>query len=175
LGKAAASAAAIQVPVGSSTDDDGIPRISWRGDASYFAVSTLAPASSSHQLTRRIIRIYNPQGVLQSTSEAVAGLEHPLDWRPSGNLIAASQRFGEENGLGKGKKTRHDIVFFERNGLRHGEFTLPNERWLPSDKNTTDHGYRIRNLAWNSDSTILAIWITRDNGDIGMFRIILKS
>lgn len=35
--------------------------------------------------------------------------------RPSGSLLASSQR----------KPHRHDIVFFEKNGLQHGEFTLP--------------------------------------------------
>ena len=35
--------------------------------------------------------------------------------RPSGSLIASSQR----------KPHRHEIIFFERNGLRHGEFILP--------------------------------------------------
>lgn len=38
-----------------------------------------------------------------------------LDFRPSGNLLASSQR----------KPHQHDIVFFEKNGLQHGEFTLP--------------------------------------------------
>lgn len=42
LGKAAAAAASQpQAPIGSSPDDDGRVRISWRGDAAYFAVSTL--------------------------------------------------------------------------------------------------------------------------------------
>ena len=34
--------------------------------------------------------------------------------RTSGNLIASSQR----------KPNKHDVVFFEKNGLQHGEFTL---------------------------------------------------
>lgn len=40
LGKAAATTASDH-PVGSSPDDDGRVRISWRGDAAFFAVSTL--------------------------------------------------------------------------------------------------------------------------------------
>lgn len=35
--------------------------------------------------------------------------------RPSGSLIASTQR----------RPNKHDVVFFERNGLRHGEFSLP--------------------------------------------------
>ena len=36
-------------------------------------------------------------------------------YRPSGGLIATSLR----------KPNKHEIAFFEKNGLRHGEFTLP--------------------------------------------------
>lgn len=35
--------------------------------------------------------------------------------RPSGNLITSTQE----------KPNRHDVVFLEKNGLLHGEFTLP--------------------------------------------------
>ena len=59
--------------------------------------------------------------------------------RPSGNLIASSQR----------RPNRHDIVFFERNGLRHGEFTLP--------VGVSD--VTVRELYWNIDSTVLCIWL----------------
>ena len=38
-----------------------------------------------------------------------------LTCRPSGSLIASTQR----------KPNKHDIIFFEKNGLKHGEFSLP--------------------------------------------------
>lgn len=41
LGKAAAASTSNPQAVGSSPDDDGRVRISWRGDAAFFAVSTL--------------------------------------------------------------------------------------------------------------------------------------
>ena len=55
------------------------------------------------------------------------------------------------------------MVFFERNGLRHGEFalreqstaTLGEKRW----------GYKVRELIWNLDSSVLAVWLERD-GDL---------
>lgn len=59
--------------------------------------------------------------------------------RPSGNLMASTQR----------KPNRHDVIFFERNGLQHGEFTL--------------HAGRldlvIKEMQWNGDSTVLALWL----------------
>jgi hypothetical protein len=64
--------------------------------------------------------------------------------------------------LGRGINSRHDVVFFERNGLRHGEFTLResgkhfrNSRSNPSLR----WGYRVRALAWNADSTVRGVWI----------------
>ncbi|KAJ7672113.1 IKI3 family-domain-containing protein [Mycena rosella] len=165
LGKAAAQAPSVRT-VGASPDDDAMPRISWRGDGAFFAVSSLSPASDA--LRYRTLRVYDRQAALQSTSEAVAGLEHALAWRPSGNLIAGTQRFGFEGG-GAGKEGRHDVVFFERNGLRHGEFGVrvadlsiasgPREegrKW----------GYKVREFSWSSDSNVLGLWIEKDEGDI---------
>lgn len=42
---------------------------------------------------------------------------------------------------------RYDVIFFERNGLRHGEFTLRGK----IDK--------VLDLRWNSDSDILAVLV----------------
>lgn len=47
---------------------------------------------------------------------------------------------------------RHDIVFLERNGLRHGEFTL---------REKTDH--KLLEVSWNADSTMLAVWLEAEN------------
>jgi len=114
--------------------------------------------------------VYNRDAILQSTSEAVAGLEHTLSWRPSGNLIVSTQRFGFEGG-GAGKDGRHDVVFFERNGLRHGEFNL-REPWI---KTTSDGkvnwGYSVREVAWSSDSNILSVWIRGQEKDVGPLRV----
>lgn len=118
-----------------SANDDSSVTISWRGDGAYLAISTTESAS------RRIIRVYSREGELDSVSEPVDGLEGALSWRPSGNLIAGIQRLEE----------RVDVVFFERNGLRHGEFSLrltQEQRQLPKQ--------HIK-LAWNSDSTVLAV------------------
>ncbi|CAO3564635.1 unnamed protein product [Mortierella alpina] len=121
-----------------SSDDDDNHRLSWRGDGTYFCCS-----SKDKRLGRRVIRVYNREAILQTTSESVDMLEHGLSWRPSGNLIASSQRLPH----------RHDIVFFERNGLRHGEFTL---------REANDAV--VKELAWNCDSTVLAVWLERANG-----------
>lgn len=115
--------------------DDGRTVITWRGDGAYLAISTV------ENQERRLIRVYSREGQLDSVSEPVDGLESPLSWRPVGNLMAGIQRLAG----------RVDVVFFERNGLRHGEFTLKTGSKTPSTE------LNIRGVFWNGDSTVLAI------------------
>ncbi|KAK5988637.1 Elongator complex protein 1 [Cladobotryum mycophilum] len=118
-----------------SPNEDGATTISWRGDGAFVAINSV------QQGTRRVIRVYSREGELDSASEPVDGLEGALSWRPSGNLIAGIQRHFD----------RIDVVFFERNGLRHGQFTLRS----PDGAFATDQT-KIR-LEWNTDSTVLAV------------------
>lgn len=118
-----------------SPNDDARAAISWRGDGAYVAISTIEGGA------RRLIRVYSREGVLDSVSEPVDGLEGALSWRPAGNLIAGIQRLSN----------RVDVVFFERNGLRHGQFSLRltlEQLQAPAQKIS---------LCWNSDSTVLAV------------------
>ena len=115
--------------------DDLKPCITWRGDGAYLSISTIEAG------TRRLIRVYSREGALDSVSEPINGLEGAISWRPAGNLIAGIQRL----------ESRINIVFFERNGLRHGQFSL---RLRPDQMCLSDQHVR---LAWNSDSTILAV------------------
>ncbi|WPK25209.1 hypothetical protein PUMCH_002513 [Australozyma saopauloensis] len=131
-----------QVQKGSLLDkDDYSVKISWRGDSEYFAVSTVEETLDTGDL-RRVIRVFSREGVLDSVSEAVDGLEQNLSWRPSGALLATTQRTTDEDG--------DDVLqlsFFERNGLRHGEF---NTRLNPYDET-------VERIAWSSNSEILAV------------------
>ncbi|GBB99437.1 hypothetical protein RclHR1_03520017 [Rhizophagus clarus] len=141
-GSAGKSAAQNRVDISGFTmsqDDDLKPRVSWIGDGSMFSCSIIDPNKGL-----RVIRVYNREGVLQYTSEPVDKLEHVLSWRPSGNLITSSQRLPD----------KHEIIFFEKNGLRHGEFSL---------RETLTH--KIIEILWNCDSTVLAVWIERITPD----------
>jgi elongator complex protein 1 len=114
-------------------DEDYIPRISWRGDGDYFCISTVDAAQEG-----RVLLFFNREAQLQNKSENVPNLEHALSWKPSGELIASSQKLSH----------KHDIVFFERNGLRHGEFTL---------RGGDTDSIRVKSLDWNADSSLLAM------------------
>ncbi|KAM7389360.1 hypothetical protein PAMP_023344 [Pampus punctatissimus] len=114
--------------------DDRRPRVTWRGDGQLFAVSAVCPQTGS-----RKVRVWNREGVLQATSEPINGLEQALCWKPSGSLIASTQRH----------PNKHSVVFMEKNGLLHGDFTLP------FSKDQT----KVKELLWNSDSTVLTVWL----------------
>ena len=119
----------------SSNLDDGRSTISWRGDGAYVALNTI---QNCH---RRVIRVYSREGTLDGVSEPVDGLEGALSWRPAGNLLAAIQRL----------EKRVQVIFFERNGLRHGQFLL-----RLSQEEVNSWGSSI-SLTWNVDSSILAV------------------
>ncbi|KAL2809968.1 IKI3 family-domain-containing protein [Aspergillus granulosus] len=118
-----------------SSTDDGRTTITWRGDGAYVAVNSIEGG------IRRAIRVYSREGTLDSVSEPVDGLEGALSWRPYGNLIAGIQRLED----------KIDVVFFERNGLRHGQFTL---RLTQEERATWASNI---SLSWNVDSTVLAV------------------
>ena len=118
-----------------SENDDGRVHISWRGDGAFLAVNTIEPQG------RRMVRIFSREGTIDSVSETVDGLEGTVAWKPSGQLIAGVKRHEEDT----------QVVFFERNGLRHGDFSL-----RLSTKDSQSWASRIQ-LAWNVDSTTLMV------------------
>lgn len=125
-----------KVDEGSLSHHDGKnTTISWRGDGAYVAVNSIDSGS------RRVVRVYSREGSLDSVSEPVNGLEGSLSWRPAGNLLASIQRLED----------RIDVVFFERNGLRHGQFSL-----RLSKEEMESWGTDIE-VSWNVDSTVLAV------------------
>ena len=115
--------------------DDRSVTISWRGDGAWFAVSKI------EEERRRMIRVYSREGQLDSVSEPVDGLEGALSWRPSGNLIASTRRTSE----------KVEVVFFERNGLRHGQFDL---RFTVEELAALSVPLTLK---WNSDSNVIAV------------------
>jgi elongator complex protein 1 len=74
-------------------------------------------------------------------------------------LIVDTQRFGFPEG-GLGKRERHDVVFVERNGLKHGEFGV----WMPKGavpngdgESEKKWGYRVREVLC-SDGAVVSAW-----------------
>ena len=118
-----------------SSREDGSTTISWRGDGAYFAVNRPIP---DH---RRVIRVFSRDGILDSASEPVDGMESAVSWRHHGNLIAGIKRSVD----------RLQVIFFERNGLRHGQFDLRVTR------EDMESWAARASLTWNTDSSVLAV------------------
>ncbi|KAM3965504.1 elongator complex protein 1 [Aphomia sociella] len=104
-------------------------KITWRGDGNLYAVGFTMDGI-------RRFKVFDREGQLQYTSEKQQGLETNLSWRPSGNVIATTQKIKEQ----------YVVAFFEKNGLKHGGFTIP--------VNATTC---VEELAWSSDSEILTL------------------
>ncbi|EHY55522.1 Elongator complex protein 1 [Exophiala dermatitidis] len=136
-------AKAMRDPTMPETVDEGKPSpcengkatVSWRGDGQYLAINSVVP---DH---RRVIRVFSREAVLDSASEPVDGMESALSWRPFGNLIAAIKR----------SDAKIEVIFFERNGLRHGQFELR------LTKEEMDSWASEISLSWNNDSSVLAV------------------
>jgi elongator complex protein 1 len=142
IGKEAAKEVQSQLRL--SENDDRMPRVTWRGDGEYFVISY-----ASTVLNRRVLRVFNREGNLLHVSEPVNQLEHCLSWKLSGNLITSTQMLPH----------KHDVVFFEKNGLRHGEFSLKEKDSI------------VKSLSWNSNSSLLAMLVTFKE-EYGMFLLI---
>ncbi|GME69118.1 unnamed protein product [[Candida] boidinii] len=118
-------------------------KISWRGDAQFFAITSIEDVTFDTSM--RIIRVYSRDGELISCSEPTDRLEENLSWKPQGSLIASTQRRFEP----EINEEVLDVIFFEKNGLRHGEFTSR----LPP-------GSKILDLDWSSNSEIIAVQLS---------------
>lgn len=76
-----------------------------------------------------------PEGVVQSVSEkSRVNMGSYVAWQPNGGIIAGTDFINKA-----GKKVNR-VIFWEKNGLRHLEFELPD--WV------TD----VLNLSWSPDS-----------------------
>jgi len=119
-----------------SPQDDQKARLHWRADGEFLALSRIEQEEGKPG-PKRVVRVYSRDGQIESFSEPIDGLEGMLSWRPSGQWIATVKR---------GTDGSAEIVFLERNGLRHGGFAL---RHLG--------GGEVRDLSWNSDSSCLGV------------------
>ncbi|KAF8753913.1 hypothetical protein RHS01_06782 [Rhizoctonia solani] len=71
-------------------------------------------------------------------------------------------------GGGIGRQGRHDVVFFERCGLRRGEFGIRGcvaTDNAEANKSAGLWSYKVKELLWNADSSILALWVEHASGD----------
>lgn len=132
--------------------DDMSVNISWRGDSEFFVVNSIEKDvlcksfqdEEEVEVDRRVLRVFTRTGELEAVSEPVDFMENVVNWRPSGNLICGIQR---KVNLQLEEDKTLDLIFFEKNGLRHGEF----------DTRLSIEDTIIKQITFNSTSEVLAI------------------
>jgi elongator complex protein 1 len=126
------SAAASEQKSNESDIDNSKVTIVWRADGQMYAVNSVDEADG-----KPWIRVWQRDGTLFSRSEPIQGLKQTLDYRPDGSIIASHQYLANQEKV--------NIVFFERNGLQHYDFSL-------------EKGYAdVKSLQWNISSDILMV------------------
>jgi len=134
--------------------------ISWRGDSSIFVVN-YGVAGGRKCLTRDVQKSLlvtkgparaDDVSVFSVSEKPVASLELPINFMPSGSLVA-----GFQNRIKSDKQVNPEIIFWERNGLRHGQFSLPG---AGAEPRTT-----VKSLRFNPESVLLAVHCLIDGNE----------
>lgn len=133
--------------------DDKKARISWRSDGEYFVVHFVDQDASKATASRKF-QVFTRDGILHSNIEdQINVLEGQISWTYSKLLIASSIQH----------LNKHEIMFFERNGLSHGSFPLP-----------FAYGrMKVNGIYWNIDSTVLCVWselASNDNSEESVYK-----
>ncbi|KAH3683919.1 hypothetical protein WICPIJ_005119 [Wickerhamomyces pijperi] len=123
----------------SELDTNDEVTVAWRKDCEFFCVSSVEVIN---EIKRRIVRVFDRSGNLVNVSEPVDFQEWQLDW---GTLITSVKRSVVVDELDQSENEQLEVIFFEKNGLRHGQFTVP-----PTVK-------QINTLKWNSTNEVLAV------------------
>lgn len=94
---------------------------------------------------------------VHSVSEKpVQGLSRPISFMPSGSFTAGYTRTKTKEG-----KVENKIIFWEKNGLTHGDFLLPTD------------DFKVVHLDFNADSSLLALVCLKD--DLSEISILICS
>ncbi|KAE9323455.1 hypothetical protein PR003_g16975 [Phytophthora rubi] len=128
-------------------------QLRWREDSKFVALNVATKVKESEEVQHKVLVFteqleFHALGRLED-GRAIPGLGSALDWSQSLALIASSEE----------RKGRLVVVFFERNGLRHGEFVIPATYRAPE--------FRVESVRWNATSDTLAVSLHRtdDRGD----------
>jgi elongator complex protein 1 len=124
-------------------DESWCCEIRWREDSKFIAVNVATEDRADGSVVQKVLVFtelleFHALGRLED-GRAIPGLGPALDWSQSLALLASSEV----------RKGRLVVVFFERNGLRHGEFVVPATYHAPD--------YRVGRVRWNASSDTLAV------------------
>ena len=129
--------------------------VTWRGDGAFFASCGSTQGGTAELVVWERNCALHSRATLGSGEQMNVG-EGMISWRPAGQLIAALSPPSSSSpapalsppipASPSPVPASQRVIFFERNGLRHGEFAL---------RGTMPHG-RVTQLGWSCDSETLA-------------------
>lgn len=119
--------------------------VTWRGDGQFFAVSGPSISTDGSPALASEFRVWERSGKFFSKSESgVLTQSVLLAWKPSGDILASTQSLPEHD----------EVIFFEKNGLRHYEFKVRG----PANA-------RVHDLQWNASSDVLSVLVKLPSGN----------
>lgn len=129
--------------------------VTWRGDGAFFASCGATKGGTAELLVWERNCALHSRATLGSGEQMNAGAGM-ISWRPAGQLIAALSPPSSPTSVpapssdaSSAVPVSQRVIFFERNGLRHGEFAL---------RGTVPHGH-VTQLGWSCDSETLAVLV----------------
>uniref|UniRef100_H3GBX6 Elongator complex protein 1 n=1 Tax=Phytophthora ramorum TaxID=164328 RepID=H3GBX6_PHYRM len=134
-------------------DEQWCCELCWREDSKFVALNVATKEKQSGAEVQKVL-VFTEQlechalGRLED-GRAIPGLGTTLHWSQSLALIASCEV----------RKRRLVVVFFERNGLRHGEFVIPATYRAPE--------YRVGSVRWNTSSDTLGVSLHPTGGAEG--------
>ncbi|TDH68081.1 hypothetical protein CCR75_003808 [Bremia lactucae] len=133
-------------------DNKWLCELCWRDDSAFVALNIATNIQGEDRMEQKLMTFtaqleFHALG-RHEDGRALSTLGKALDWSQRLALIASSEV----------RKGRWHVVFFEANGLRHGEFSTPASYCSPE--------YEVGVVRWNSSSDILAVSLHgSENGD----------
>ncbi|KAL3671426.1 hypothetical protein V7S43_003350 [Phytophthora oleae] len=132
-------------------DESWCCQLCWREDSKFVALNIAAQVKADGNVVQKVVVFteqleFHALGRLED-GRAISGLGSALDWSQSLALIASCEE----------RKGRLVVVFFERNGLRHGEVVIPATYRAPE--------YWVGSVRWNTTSDTLAVSVYPVSGE----------
>lgn len=115
--------------------------VTWRGDGAFFASCGLS-SLGLHELCVWERSCAPHSRASLGTGESLISGSNLISWRPAGQIIAGVSPAISSSTPSSAQR----VIFFERNGLRHGEFNL---------RGSVSKG-EVTQLGWSCDSETLS-------------------
>ena len=135
-----------EVPLPAARVPSSLCGFSWRGDGEYLSMITVDAddgLARARVFTKDLELHATGRNVADGPASALKNLDPVVAYATNGSLVALAQQRS---------RAKLQVVFVERNGLRHGEFDVR----CPSPDSESGQ-WEVQSLHWDMPSTLLAV------------------